>query len=63
MVPLCLIWCIRRERNAICFEDSSRSFEDLHHFFLFTLYAWTAECLAPTVISFPVFLSRFSSLS
>jgi hypothetical protein len=38
MVPLCLMWCIWMERNARCFEDKSRSFEELLHYFLFTLY-------------------------
>jgi hypothetical protein len=33
MAPLCLMWCIWREHNARCFEDSSRSFEDLKHYF------------------------------
>jgi hypothetical protein len=61
VVPLCLMWCIWRERNARCFEDLSRSFEELHHYFLFTLYTWTAGWLAPVVISFPDFLSHFSS--
>jgi hypothetical protein len=60
MAPLCLMWCIWRERNARCFEDSSRTFEELKHYFLLTLYTWTAGWLAPTVINFPVFLSRFS---
>jgi hypothetical protein len=57
MVPLCLMWCIWRERNAQCFEDSSWNIEDLTHFFLSTLFNWTAGWLAPLVISFPVFLS------
>jgi hypothetical protein len=34
MIPLCLIWCIWRERNARCFEDSARSLEEIVHFFL-----------------------------
>jgi hypothetical protein len=63
MVHLCLMWCIWRKRNARCFEDSSRSFEDMLHYFLFTLYAWTTGWLALTVISFLDFLSRFSSPS
>jgi hypothetical protein len=50
MVPLCLMWCVWRERNVRCFEDSSRSF--IIHYFLYTLYTWTADWLAPTVISF-----------
>jgi hypothetical protein len=63
MAPLCLMWCIWRERNARCFDDSSRSFEELLHYFLFTLYTWTAGWLALTVISFPDFLSRLSPSS
>jgi hypothetical protein len=61
MIPLCLMWCIWRERNIRCFEDSLRSFEKICHYFLFTLSIWTAGWLASTVISFPDFLSRFSS--
>jgi hypothetical protein len=41
MVPHCIMWCIWSERNNKCFEDSSRSQEELLHFFLFTLYTWT----------------------
>jgi hypothetical protein len=47
MVPLCIMWCIWRERNARCFEDSSRSSEEFLHLFLFTLFTWTAGWLAP----------------
>jgi hypothetical protein len=61
MVPLCLMWCVWMERNARCFEDSTRSFEEIRHYFLFTLYNWTAGWLAPTMISFSDFCSRFSS--
>ena len=61
MVPHCIMWCIWSERNNRCFEDSSRSREELLHFFLFTLYTWTAGWLAPRVISFTNFLSYFSS--
>jgi hypothetical protein len=61
MVPLCIMWCIWSERNNRCFEDSSRSIEELLHFFLFTLFSWTAGWLAPRVISFSDFLFLFSS--
>jgi hypothetical protein len=61
MVPLCIIWCIWRERNDRCFNDSSRSAEELIHFFLFTIFSWTAGWLAPRVISFSDFLTLFSS--
>jgi hypothetical protein len=61
MIPLCLMWCIWRERNARCFEDSVRAFEEILHYFFFTLYTWTAGWLDPLVISFPDFLSHLSS--
>jgi hypothetical protein len=63
MIHLCLIWCIWSERNVGCFEDSTRTLEELIHFFLFTLFTWTAAWLAPLVISFLDFLSLFSSSS
>jgi hypothetical protein len=60
MVPLYLMWCIWNERNARYFEDTSRNIEDLIHFFLYTLFTWTAGWLAPLVISFLDFLIMFS---
>jgi hypothetical protein len=60
MVPHCILWCIWRERNNRCFEDTSRSQEELLHFFLVTLFSWTTGWLAPQVISFVDFLSFFS---
>ena len=33
MIPLCLTWCLWGERNARCFEDSTRTLEELTHFF------------------------------
>jgi hypothetical protein len=61
MIHLCLMWCIWRKHNARCFKDSVRSFEEILHYFLFTLYTWTTGWLVPLVISFPDFLSCFSS--
>jgi hypothetical protein len=43
MVPLCIMWCIWSEQNNRCFEDSSKSIEELLHFFLFTLFSWTVD--------------------
>jgi hypothetical protein len=60
MIPLCLMWCLWSERNARCFEDSTRALEELIHFFLYTLFTWTAAWLAPLVISFLSFLFFFS---
>jgi hypothetical protein len=61
MVPHCIVWCIWRERNNRCFEDTTRSRKEFLHFFLFTLYSWTLGWLAPRCISFSDFLSYFSS--
>jgi hypothetical protein len=63
MIPLCLMWCIWRERNTRCFEDSTMSFEEIVHYVLFTLYTWTSSWLDPLVVSFSDFLSRLSSPS
>jgi hypothetical protein len=63
MVPLCILWCLWSERNAICFEDSERSLEDFTAFFFYTLFNWTAAWLASLVISYPNFLVSFSSSS
>jgi hypothetical protein len=34
MIPLCLMWCLWSERNARCFDNSSRTLEELNSFFL-----------------------------
>jgi hypothetical protein len=60
MISLCLMWCLWSERNARCFEDSTRTSEELIHFFFFTLLTWMAAWLAPLVISFSDFLFLFS---
>uniref|UniRef100_A0A7N2KTR2 Reverse transcriptase zinc-binding domain-containing protein n=1 Tax=Quercus lobata TaxID=97700 RepID=A0A7N2KTR2_QUELO len=42
VVPLCLMWCIWKERNSRCFEDSERAMPDLKLLFIRTLL----ECWA-----------------
>uniref|UniRef100_A0A7N2MU36 Ultraviolet-B receptor UVR8 n=1 Tax=Quercus lobata TaxID=97700 RepID=A0A7N2MU36_QUELO len=37
VVPLCLMWCIWKERNSRCFEDSERAMPDLKLLFIRTL--------------------------
>ena len=37
MIPLCLMWCLWREKNARYFEDLERTLEELKSFFFFTL--------------------------
>ena len=41
MLPICLWWCIWRERNARCFEDQERSMEELRILFFNTLLHWS----------------------
>ena len=37
VIPLCLMWCIWKERNSRCFEDIERAMPDLKLFFIRTL--------------------------
>ena len=37
VVPLCLMWCIWKERNSRCFEDIEHSMPDLKLLFFRTL--------------------------
>ena len=38
VVPLCLMWCIWKERNSRCFEDIERSMPNLKLLFFRTLF-------------------------
>ena len=40
VVPLCLMWCIWKERNCRCFEYIERSMPDLKLLFFQTLLDW-----------------------
>jgi hypothetical protein len=39
MIPLCLMWCIRGERNNCNFEGSERMGAELKVFFFHTLFS------------------------
>lgn len=41
MVPICLLWCIWRERNDQNFEEKERSVDELRCLFFNTLMSWT----------------------
>jgi hypothetical protein len=43
LVPLCLMWCIWRERNARHFEDVEISMVELRKRLLNMLYIWIAS--------------------
>jgi hypothetical protein len=40
LAPLCLMWCLRRERNAQSFEDVETSVTELQKIVINTLYTW-----------------------
>ena len=40
VIPYCLMWCIRRERNSRIFEDTESSMHDLKLFFIRTILNW-----------------------
>jgi len=60
MVPICLFWCIWRERNLRCFENLESSLEEVLELFFYTLYVWSMAYLYPLSISFAEFLASFS---
>jgi hypothetical protein len=42
MIPHCIMWSLRRERNACNFEGCEKNIHDLKKLFLYTLMEWTA---------------------
>jgi len=60
IVPICLFWCVWKERNNRCFEDLERSMEDILASFLYTLYLWTVAFVSPLSLSYVDFLVGFS---
>jgi hypothetical protein len=54
---------LKKKKKLINDEGSKIKIEEIVHYFLFTLYTWTAGWLDPLVVSFPDFLSRLSSPS
>jgi len=60
LVPLCLMWCLWRERNARYFEDIEASMLELRKRLLNTLYIWVAAHLSLSVFTYADFLNLFS---
>jgi hypothetical protein len=63
MVPICIFWCVWKERNLRCFKDLENSMEDILALFFHILYLWTVAFLSLLLISFIDFLVRFSLIS
>jgi hypothetical protein len=60
LAPLCLLWCIWRERNARLFEDVETSMVELRKRLLNTLYFWIAPHHSLSVFNYVDFLNLFS---
>ena len=58
IIPHCLLWCLWRERNNRCFEDTKRSIPDLKLLFFRTLRDWL---FAFQNKSFPSFIDFLES--
>ena len=58
IIPHCLLWCLWRERNSRCFEDTERSIPDLKLLFFRTLRDWL---FALQDKSFPSFIDSLDS--
>ena len=60
LVPLCILWCIWKERNRRTFEDLDSSGDQLLASFSGTLFDWSRVWGLTTSVSLPSFLSSLS---
>jgi hypothetical protein len=58
IAPICLFWCLWRERNNRSFEDLESTLEEILFSFYLTLYFWTTAYVHPLSFTFADFLSR-----
>jgi hypothetical protein len=61
LVPLCLLWCIWRERNSRLFEDRKTSIVELQKRLLNMLHIWIVPHHCLNDFTFVDFLNLFSS--
>ena len=57
LAPLCLMWCIWRERNWRTFEDRDKSDDQLLAYFSGSLFDWSRAWGLTSSDSIPLFLS------
>jgi hypothetical protein len=60
LAPLCLLWCIWRERTTRLFEDVETPMVELRKRLLNTLYSWIAPHHSLSVFTFVDFFNLFS---
>jgi hypothetical protein len=56
MMPLCVMWCLWRERNARNFEDHELGLMELKKRVIQTLFLWRVMWHSPQVSTFAEFL-------
>jgi hypothetical protein len=61
LAPLCLLWCIWRERNARLFENIETSMVELRKRLLNMLYFWIVSHNCLNNFTYVDFLNLFSS--
>jgi hypothetical protein len=61
IIPICLFWCLWREKNNRSFEDLESALEEIYPlFYHMLLYLWTMAYVHSLSFSFDDFLTRFS---
>jgi hypothetical protein len=55
MVPICLFWCVWKERNNRCFKDLERSMKDILAF-VFSYFVSLDGCFCVPLLSYVDFL-------
>jgi hypothetical protein len=63
MTPLCVMWCLWRERNARNFEDCEHEIMELKKRVLQTLFSWRVLWHSSQVSTFAEFLDLCASFS
>jgi hypothetical protein len=63
IAPLCLVWCVWRERNARCFEDCEIDLMNLKKMMLQTLFMWREKFQFMHKCSYFEFIDRCSLFS
>ena len=63
MAPMCVMWCLWRERNARNFEDRELGLMELKKRVIQILFSWRVMSHSPQVSTFAEFLEFSASFS
>ena len=62
MILFCIWWCLWREHNQRCFDDSTMSSNQLQDTFLLSIYLWANVMMGGPFLDFPDFVSFFACM-